>query len=491
MDNHPNLQERLEAYAASGALPMHMPGHKRNLAAAPFLAPLGGGLDITELDGFDDLHHARGVLRAEMDRAAKLWGARRTFFLVGGSTCGLLSAVYALGAGGGSAVVARNCHKSVFHALELCALAPRWVCPAWCDPLGLYGSVSPAEVARALDQVPDARFVLLTSPTYEGIVSDIASIAAVCHSRGVPLVVDEAHGAHLGLGGFPAGAVAQGADIVVQSAHKTLPSLTQTALLHLNGALVDEGAVERALGVFQTSSPSYLLLASLSGCVRALEEPGAFDRWRAGLAAFDRETGRLERLQIPNHGALAGKRWPGVFGWDGSKILIMAGESPHRFAVPPLLTRGAYAGGYWLMDALRRRFHIELEMALPHCALAMTGAGDDESSLHRLAQALLTLDREGEAAAVPVPGPPGALPPARLGLGQALRAPWEALPWKGAAGRVCAQYLWVYPPGIPLAVPGEELTAELLDRLEALVRGGAELRASPEGEPGTVRAAAE
>lgn len=463
------LRERLEEYAASGALPMHMPGHKRNLTAAPFLTPLGGGLDITEIDGFDDLHNAGGILRDEMDRAAALWGAKRSFFLVGGSTCGLLAAIYALGAGGGRAVVARNCHKSVYHGLELCGLTPNWLRPDWCAPLGIWGSVSPDEVARALEETPDARFVLLTSPTYEGVLSDIAAIAALCHARDVPLLVDEAHGAHLGFGGFLPGAVSLGADVVVHSAHKTLPSLTQTALLHLNGTLVDEGAVERALGIFQTSSPSYLLLASLSGCVGFLEQREPFARWREGLSAFDREIAGLEHLQMPNYGALAGRSWPGVFAWDESKLMIFGSR------------------GFSLMDALRREFSIELEMAQPHYALAMTGAGDDEASLIRLARALTALDRELGGEVAPVPGPQPDLPPARLSLRAALNAPFEVLPLGEAAGRISAQYLWVYPPGVPLTVPGEELTAELLDRLEELVRGGAVLRSSPRGADGTVR----
>ena len=477
MNDHPNLQERLGEYAASGALPMHMPGHKRNMTAAPFLAPLGGGIDITEIEGFDDLHHANGVLREEMDRAAALWGAKRTFFLVGGSSCGLLAAIYALGLGGrlglgdrpglggGTAIVARNCHKSVYHGLELCGLTPKWLRPDWCASLGLWGSVPPAAVEAALEESPGARFVLLTSPTYDGVLSDIAAIADICRRRKVPLIVDEAHGAHLGFGGFPDGAVKLGADIVVQSAHKTLPSLTQTALLHLNGDLADGDAVERALNVFESSSPSYVLLSSLSGCVRFLERPGALEPWRAGLAAFDRETAGLEHL--PNHGARAGETYPGVFGWDPGKLLVTA-------------------PGFALMKALRERFSIELEMAQPHYALALTGAGDTEDSLTRLAQALCALDGEwsGET---PVPDPPPDFPPARMLPREALALPYEVLPLERAAGRVCAQYLWVYPPGIPLAVPGEELTPALLEQLATLARGGAELRASPAGEPGAVR----
>ena len=492
-----SLQERLGAYAASGALPFHMPGHKRNLDAAPFLASLGGGLDITEVDGFDDLHHARGVLKEEMDRAAALWGAERTFFLVNGSSCGLLSAIWALGMGGGRAVVARNCHKSVYHGLELCGLTVRWLRPHWCGPLGIWGSIPPVVVEEALEEIPDARFVLITSPTYDGVLSDIASIAALCHRRGVPLIVDEAHGAHLGFFGFPDGAVKLGADLVVQSAHKTLPSLTQTALLHVGGSgLVDAAGVERALSIFESSSPSYLLLASLSGCVRWLESPGALSPWQRGLAAFDRGIEDLTRLYAAGRGRAAGESYPGVFGWDPSKILIFG------------------RNGFVLMDELRERFGVELEQAQPHYALALTGAGDDERSLTRLARALCVLDGEsansppGSGAdfsdvhtPTPAPGasipgpcllgapfsPPPDIPPARLEPREALAAPWEALPLGQAAGRVCAQYLGVYPPGIPLAVPGEELTPALLKQLADLVDEGAELRMSPAGTPGTVR----
>lgn len=475
MKNNRSLSERLGEYAASGALPMHMPGHKRNLSAAPWLAPLGGGLDITEIGGFDDLHHARGILKEEMDRAAALWGAERTFFLVNGSSCGLLAAMYALGPGGrlgpggGTAIVARNCHKSVYHGLELCGLTPKWLRPDWCGELGIWGSVPPAEVERALEEAPEARFVLLTSPTYDGVLSDIAAISALCHDHGVPLIVDEAHGAHLGFGGFPDGAVKLGADIVVHSAHKTLPSLTQTALLHIRGGLADGAAVERALGIFETSSPSYVLLASLSGCVRFLERPDALGPWRAGLDAFDREIGRIEHLYVPGYGAESKVSYPGVFGWDPGKIVLFG------------------MNGFSLMDALRGRFGIELEMSYAHCALAMTGAGDGENSLRRLARALAELDGEADGEAVTIPGPPPEFPPAPMGLGEALRGRFSVLPLGQAAGRVCAQYLWAYPPGVPLAVPGEELTPALLEQLAALVRAGAELRASPAGPPGTVR----
>lgn len=467
----PSLLARLEAYASSGALPMHMPGHKRNLTAAPFLAPLSGGLDITEIDGFDNLHDAQDVLRREMERAAALWGARRSFFLVNGSTCGLLAAVYAVAAGGGTAIVARNCHKAVYHALELCGLTPRYLLPDWCAEWGIYGSVSPESVAAALADTPNARFVLLTSPTFEGALSDISAIAKLCHQDGVPLLVDEAHGAHLGLGGFPAEALACGADVVIQSAHKTLPSLTQTALLHVGGTLVDDRAVARALNIFETSSPSYLLMASLSGCVRWLEEggPDCFSAWRAGLAAFDEAVSGLTRLRVTGG---AGSPPSGVFGWDGSKRLILSGPAGRT--------------GPALMDALRRRYAIELEMSMPHYALAMTGAGDTPDSLLRLARALTELDREAGGAPVSVPLQPPPLPPVRQSVQSALARTPQPLPLEDATGRVCAQYLWAYPPGVPLLVPGEEITAAFLEQARALVRGGVALRSPQEVPEGKI-----
>ena len=169
-----------------------------------------------EIDGFDDLHDARGILRRGMERAARLWGARRTFFLVNGSTCGILASIHAVLGRGGHAVVARNCHKSVYHGLELCNVTPHFVYPQMEERFGICASISPAQIEQALAACPQAQLVIVTSPTYEGILSDIAAIAEIAHRHGALLLVDEAHGAHLGMGDFPDGAVACGADLVVQ-----------------------------------------------------------------------------------------------------------------------------------------------------------------------------------------------------------------------------------------------------------------------------------
>ena len=329
----------LRRYAASGAIPMHMPGHKRNESLAPYLQMLNAPLD---------LHDAHGILRQGMERAAHLWGARRSFFLVNGSTGGLLAAIHAVLGAGGDAIVARNCHKSIYHGLELCGVTPHFVCPPVEQRIGVCGSIVPEDIERALKDCPCAKLVIVTSPTYEGVISDIRTIAEIAHRYGAVLLVDEAHGAHLGMGDFPEGAVACGADLVVQSAHKTLPSLTQTALLHLQGNLVDPERVERSLGIFQTSSPSYLLMASLDSCVSLWEKEGQTlaSQWLDALHKFEVQTQELHHLILLGQEQMEDHT---VFALDPSKIVIS--------------TTRAGVQGPELMDWLREKQKIELEMA--------------------------------------------------------------------------------------------------------------------------------
>ena len=224
-----DLLEKLQEYRAEDMYPFHMPGHKRK--PLPFPNPYS--IDITEIDGFDNLHHAEGILKEAQERAADLYGSKECFYLVNGSTCGLLAAICAATKKRDKVLVARNCHKAVYHALYLNELQAEYIYPV-ITKSGIQGQIEPEQVKKALLLNPDIAAVILTSPTYEGVVSDINAIAGIAHERGIPLIVDEAHGAHLGFGaGFPENAVRQGADAVIMSLHKTLPSFTQTALLHL------------------------------------------------------------------------------------------------------------------------------------------------------------------------------------------------------------------------------------------------------------------
>ena len=226
------LIDDLEEYAQSDYYPFHMPGHKRKSLSFPNPYEI----DITEIDGFDNLHHATGMIKEAEVRGAELYHSKRCFFLVNGSTCGLLAAISAATRRGDKVLVARNCHKAVYHALYMNELQAEYLYPS-ITKNGIQGQITAEQVQESLYENPDAVAVILTSPTYEGIVSDVAKIAEVCHEHGIPLIVDEAHGAHFGFGGgFPENAVKLGADAVIMSLHKTLPSFTQTALLHLTPA---------------------------------------------------------------------------------------------------------------------------------------------------------------------------------------------------------------------------------------------------------------
>ena len=256
----------LNEYSESDFYGMHMPGHKRNEKMMENDLPYK--IDITEIDGFDDLHHADGIIREAQERAARLYGADETHFLVNGSTVGILSAIMGVTDKGDQILVARNCHKSVYHAIYLNELEPVYVYPEYDEKTGLNGEVKADEIALLLEKNPNIKAVMIVSPTYDGVVSDVKKIAEVAHAHEIPLIVDEAHGAHFGFDPyFPKNANENGADIVIHSVHKTLPSLTQTALLHINGTFVNREKVRMYLHMLQSSSPSYVLMASIDECM--------------------------------------------------------------------------------------------------------------------------------------------------------------------------------------------------------------------------------
>lgn len=458
------LPEQLAAYAAGDTYPLHMPGHKRRPDAAAFADPYA--IDITEIDEFDNLHDAHGVLADEMARAARLWGSRRAFYLVNGSTGGLLAGITACVRRGDRVLVARNAHRAVYHALALNGLRPVYALPAMDESFGIAGSLSPDAVEQALAAHPDVRLVIVTSPTYDGVLSDIPALAAAAHRHGARLLVDEAHGAHLGLAeGFPPSAVTGGADVVVQSVHKTLPSLTQTALLHVASDRVDADEVARQLAIFQTSSPSYPLMASIAACVARLEAERVplFAAYRARLDRFDQRIRTLRHLRALCHGA------------DSPTHHAFAGFDPGKLVIS---CRGTALTGGQLADRLRRDFRLEAEMASTDYVLAMTSVCDSDDGFDRLAEALLAIDQTLTTAAAKATRPPLLIPPAVCPIGEALDAPGQLTPLADSAGGVSREYVWAYPPGIPLLTPGERITPALLALFDQMTRAGVALHST-------------
>lgn len=455
------LVDMLRGYTCSDSLPMHMPGHKRN-PKFDWLVPLGEALDITEIYGFDDLNDPEGIFQNLGRLAADTCGSELAIPMVNGSTGGILAAVKAALPHREAMLIARNCHKAVYNAGELFADDIEFAMPAFSDRWGICGSITPEQVKNALEEHGDIKLVAITSPTYEGIISDIGAISEVCHRYGAVLLVDQAHGAHLGFGGFPERATKLGADIVVESLHKTLPSLTQTALLHLSGNLVDPSELKRCAAIFQSSSPSYLLSASVDGCVRFLTEHGdaEADSWLKNLRDFYEAAESLTRLKVMN----PEEPDAAFFKHDPSKILISCAD--------------ADISGPELMERLRDELKIELEMASAEYVLAMTGMGDTKESLRRLFTALTSIDRGLK--------PPSrvrgvfslCLPERDMPINEALIKDKIDVPMSAAAGRTAGEYVWTYPPGIPMIVPGEKVDERMLQLFSNLRCDGVILRST-------------
>lgn len=426
-------------------LPMHMPGHKRHLCA-DYLRMLGADVDITEIDGFDDLNAPEGVILEAERNAARLYGAEEAFFLVGGSTSGILAGMYHFLSPGDRVILARNCHKSVYNAVEICGAIPEYILPE-ADENGIFLDIKPETVRLKLES-GGAKLVVVTSPTYEGVISDVKAIKKLCEEFGVPLLVDAAHGAHLDLSEhFTGGAVKAGADITVCSLHKTLPSLTQTAIVFTRG--IGRDAFQRTISVFQSSSPSYLLLASADGCINLIKDrPGLFDCWSGALSRFYEKAKSFKNLCVFSGG--------GAFGFDRSKIVIT--------------TVGTSLTGFDAAKLLRSE-GIEPEMAAEGYLIAMTGLFDGDYELDRLFNALRMIDGKAKTAAKKVQRN-STLPIYSLPPKEALSRPAEYVSTEAAEGRISAEYIYAYPPGIPLIVPGETFSRGVTEAAESLRKHG-------------------
>ena len=467
------LQDVFNQYNQEGIYPFHMPGHKRNSQETG--APCNPYLqDYTEVEGLDNLYTASGKLKESMDHAAALWGSSHCLFGVNGSTGGIFTAVFAALSPGETALVARNCHKSVYNALSLRGAKAFLLSPPLDEGTGIPGSISPKDVVEALELHPEIRLVILTSPTYEGVISPVAAIAKTAHARGVPVLVDEAHGARLHFAlwaGEPSfSAVDAGADLVVQSLHKTLPALTQTTLLHGQGSRIPWQRVKKYWASLQTSSPSYVLMESIDRCCHHLEaSKERFLQHRQRLLAFSRKMNALSRLSILCKGKDSLENHPSFFAMDPDKIVMLTGSSS--------LT------GQDIAQKMRREFSIQLEMASLIYALAMTSFCDTPEGFSRLETALLSMD-----AKAPSFSPcQKRLPPFPCGLGSTPcdfslpeRVSGERVQAEAAVGLRSLEAISPYPPGIPLLLPGEIVSREAVETLFAFQRAGLEVQ-SPGG----------
>lgn len=441
----------------------HTPGHQQGRACGQayrgLMAKYCLQLDLTEISGLDNLKNPGGCLREAQDLTARVYGARQTFFLVNGATIGLHAALLALNKPGIEIIIPGNVHVSVLNGLVLSGGKPVFVSPAiepvWGIPLG----VTKEQLLSAVAGKTRINAVLISQPTYQGTGSNIAEICRAVKDTGIPLIADEAHGAHLYFqDSIPLSAQKCGADLVVQSTHKTLPALTQAAILHVNNtALVDP--VRRALDMLQTSSPSYLLLASLDEAQARMSDEG-----QVLLENTLELAGQIHRMigTLPGYRLLHDEVRP-PWHHDPTKVVVSA--------APLGLT------GWELAALLRRKYGIEVEMSAYFYVLFLVNTGHVSADASKLYQALSDIGKHERKRPLPRAdhlldagmmtrhSPRLALTPRDTFL-----AVKTAVPLDQAAGRIAGEAITVYPPGIPLVWPGEVLIREHLEVLSQAQR---------------------
>ncbi len=459
-------------------IPFHTPGHMQgrgmDRALREFLGDNVLAIDLTQIRGLDDLLQPSEAIVEAQALAAEAYGADQSFFLINGSTSGNQVMMMAALDPGQRLALPRNAHKSAMGGLIMSGVEPIWMQPEVDDELHMDHTVTPQTVRATLGAHPDVRAVYVVSPTYYGVCADLEAIAAIAHEHGIPLLVDEAWGPHFRFHpALPLDALAAGADLCINSTHKMLGSLSQTAMLHRKGERVPLDRLTAVVKLFLSTSPNLVLLASLDVARRQMATQGAALLSRTLELAH--ETRRRLRA-IPGIRCfgeeLVGR--PGVFDFDPTKITITVKELGYT--------------GYEAEEILRRRYNVQCELADLFNCLALFTIGTTPESAERLVYAVAELSREDRP--IDVFSPSGVLerrlrtgtyalpkiPPIRMNPREAFLAPTEGVPFKRSAGRICAEVITPYPPGIPVISPGEEITAEIVSYLDLERRAGVRMQ---------------
>lgn len=457
-----SLFEQLVQYKEEDYYPMHMPGHKRNTGLVKNFAPYE--IDITEIDGFDNLHHAEGIIRDLTKKVELLYSSKNSFLLINGSTVGILAGISAAVNKGDRILMARNCHKAVYNAVILNELQPQYIYPQMDGCYGIHGGISPEKIKEMLITYPDTKLVVLTSPTYEGIISNIEEIVRICHAKNIPVLIDEAHGAHLGFdSSFEKNSVSYGADIVIHSIHKTLPAFTQTAIMHVNGDRIKKNRVEQFLGIYETSSPSYLLLAGIDQCMTLLENSEQlFHDYKEKLEEFYHSMEGLKSLKVMRASDydMTDRKEHGIYAIDPSKIVISV--------------KNTNITGKELANRLLHEYKIQLEMSSMTYALAMTSICDTKQGFERLKNALLEIDATLTQVTKEEFHHQESLC-CKMRPYDAIHMESERIEIKDAKGRIASENIIIYPPGIPVVVAGEVYDQRVIQSIDEALKGKLEV----------------
>ncbi len=477
--NNTPIYTGLRKYAEEIEHIFHMPGHKLGRGIPEEFSQNLLQLDVTEVEGTDNLHFPEGIIRAAQHQAAKAFGADETFFLVNGSSCGVQAAILSVCARGQKIIVGRDSHKSVVSGLVLSGAEPVFVYPEFNEEFAIAAQVTPESIEKALGANPDACAVLITRPNYYGICSDIEKISSLVHAHGKPLIVDEAHGAHFAFSDrLPQPALLHGADICIQSAHKTLPAVTQGAYLHVKGNRVDRDRLALNLSMLQTSSPSYIIMASLDIARDLMEREGS-EKLEALIGINEQFACQLEK--------------EGIYKVLSSKNMgINAIQDPTRLVIN---VSGLGISGYHTERILREKYRIQVEMADFENIVLITTVADTQAGLQGIYEALTELAAVNSCAGQ---SPEGQRLRSLIktqyskGENKNLLSPWEAyvaakeeLELERCSGRLCAQTITPYPPGIPYLYPGEIIDPSGIEYIKGILAAGGKVNGV--GNKNTIR----
>ncbi|WP_017327968.1 aminotransferase class I/II-fold pyridoxal phosphate-dependent enzyme [Synechococcus sp. PCC 7336] len=467
------LFEAIRSYAALPKAAFHTPGHKQGRGTpAELLEFLGENVfraDLTELPEVDNLHDPDGVIREAQELAASAYGADRSWFLVNGSTCGVETLMMAVCDPGDVVLLPRNCHKSAIAGVMLSGAIPAYIEPDYDRDLGIAHGLTPAAVEAAIQRYPSAKGVLAVSPTYYGVASDLEAIAAVVRAHNLPFLVDEAWGPHFAFHPeLPISALEAGADLVVQSTHKVLAGMTQASLLHVRGDRIDRNRVRNILQLLQSTSPNYVLMMSLDVARRQMALQGEA-LLEETLRLADEARARLNRVEgIQCFGTERLGSTPGFHHLDRTRLTVTVSDL------------GLF--GFEADDWVNRHCNVQPEMSTLHNVVFIVSIGNTQQDIDRLVASFeaLSRDRRETAATVELSDRMQRLaciqlpqlPPQRLSPRAAFFSPIHRLPLQEAIGKVCAEIISPYPPGIPILVPGEEVTSEAVEYLLLVHQAG-------------------
>lgn len=452
------IYNKLRKLESEKRIPFHMPGHKRTDFGAFFGIEK---MDITEITDYDNLHEPEGIIRESMNLVKDIFKSKESWYLVGGSTLGILVSISSVCQQGDKILIGRNCHKAVYNCIKLLQLEAVYCYADISREYDICEDMKPEIVQKKLEENPDIKAVVLTSPTYEGIISDIAQIKAVIRPYEIPLIVDEAHGAHLIFHEyFPESATQAGADLVIQSTHKTLPSFTQTAVLHLCSDIISKEQVEEMIDIYETSSPSYLLMASAEyGIMYMKEKQEQLAEYVDNLKNFRRKCEQLQKIVLLDQEKF------NCFAYDNGKLV---------FSV-----KNCEINGKELFRLLYEKYHIELEMENLTYGIAMTSICDKKEYFNQLWEAIFEIDKmcaktqiQNEVRNKMQEKKQEVYPPKVIESWQCRGREMEKVVLSEAVGRVSGKYVMIYPPGIPILVPGEKILKETVENISQYLYNG-------------------